>query len=63
MESHLLEFNGNLYGRQARVEFYKFLRPEKKFDDFEALSAQIRRDADEARTYFRQLSKEKVDIM
>ena len=63
VESHLLEFNGNLYGRQARVEFYKFLRPEKKFDDFEALSAQIRRDADEARTYFRQLSKEKVDIM
>ena len=63
VESHLLEFNGNLYGRQARVEFYKFLRPEKKFDDFETLSAQIRRDADEARTYFRQLSKEKVDIM
>ena len=63
VESHLLEFNGNLYGRQARVEFYKFLRPERKFDDFEALSAQIRRDADEARTYFRQLSTEKVDIM
>ena len=63
VESHLLEFNGTLYGRQARVEFYKFLRSEKKFDDFEALSAQIRRDADEARTYFRQLSKEKVDIM
>ena len=63
VESHLLEFNGNLYGRQARVEFYKFLRSEKKFDDFEALSAQIRSDADEARAYFRQLSKETVDIM
>ena len=63
VESHLLEYNGNLYGRQARVEFYKFLRPEKKFDDFEALSAQIRSDADEARAYFRQLSEEKVDIM
>ena len=63
VESHLLEFNGNLYGRQARVEFYKFLRPERKFDDYEALSAQIRRDADEARAYFRQLSEEKVDIM
>ena len=63
VESHLLEFNGNLYGRQARVEFYKFLRPEKKFDDYEALSAQIRSDAVEARAYFRQLSEEKVDIM
>ena len=63
VESHLLEFNGNLYGRQARVEFYKFLRSEKKFDDFEALSAQIRSDADEARAYFRQLSEGTVDIM
>jgi len=63
VESHLLEFNGNLYGRQARVEFYKFLRSEKKFDDFEALSTQIRSDADEARAYFRQLSEGTVDIM
>ena len=27
VESHLLDYSGNLYGRQARVEFYKFLRP------------------------------------
>ena len=39
-------FSGNLYGRQARVEFYKFLRPEVKFQDYEELSRQIRRDAD-----------------
>lgn len=63
VESHLLEFNGNLYGRQARVEFYKFLRCEKKFDDFEELSRQIHRDADEARDYFRQLSDKTADIM
>lgn len=54
VESHLLEFSGNLYGRQARVEFYKFLRNEKKFDNYEELSKQIRVDADVARTYFRQ---------
>jgi glycosyltransferase involved in cell wall biosynthesis len=41
VESHLLDYSGNLYGRQARVEFYAFLRPEQKFDSFEALSAQI----------------------
>ena len=63
VESHLLEFNGNLYGRQARVEFYKFLRSEKKFDDYEELSRQIRCDADEARAYFRQLSEKTVDII
>lgn len=54
VETHLLQFSGNLYGRQARVEFYKFLRPEVKFEDYEELSRQIRRDADEARAWFRQ---------
>lgn len=52
VESYLLDYSGNLYGRQARVEFYAFLRPETKFDDLEALGAQIRRDADAARAYF-----------
>lgn len=54
VESHLIEFSGNLYGRQARVEFYKFLRPEIKFGNYEELSRQIRCDADTARAYFRQ---------
>jgi len=63
VESHLLEFSGNLYGRQVRVEFYKHLRDEIKFDDYEELSLQIHRDADEARAYFRQYSNEPSDIM
>ena len=52
MESHLLNYSGNLYGRQARLEFHRFLRPEVKFESFEQLSEQIRRDTDEARIYF-----------
>lgn len=52
VESHLLEYSGNLYGRQARVEFYEFLRGEQRFESFEALGEQIRRDADNARRYF-----------
>jgi riboflavin kinase/FMN adenylyltransferase len=52
VESHLLDYSGNLYGRQARVEFYSFLRPETKFDDVEALSEQIRRDMETAKAYF-----------
>lgn len=55
VESHLLEFSGNLYGRQARVEFYKFLRPEQKFEDYQELSRQIQRDAEAARDYFAHL--------
>ena len=52
VESHLLDYSGNLYGRQARVEFYAFLRGERKFSSFEELSEQIARDADTARNYF-----------
>lgn len=52
VESHLLDYAGNLYGRQARVEFYAFLRDETKFESFEALSEQIHRDAQAARAYF-----------
>ena len=52
VESHLLNYSGNLYGRQARLEFHRFLRPEVKFESFEQLSEQIRRDTDEARIYF-----------
>ena len=52
VESHLLDYSGNLYGRQARVEFYAFLRGEQKFSSFEELSEQIARDAENAREYF-----------
>ena len=54
VESHLLHYSGNLYGRQARLEFHRFLRPERRFASFEQLSEQIRRDAEEARIYFDQ---------
>ncbi len=53
VESHLLNYSGNLYGRQARVEFYKFLRPEIKFESFDILSEQIHRDSEAAEEYFK----------
>ena len=52
VESHLLDYSGNLYGRQARVEFYSFLRGEVKFDSFDALARQIQKDAEAAKAWF-----------
>lgn len=52
VESHLLDFSGNLYGRKARVEFYYFQRAEQKFHDTAALTAQIQRDVEETRRLF-----------
>lgn len=52
VESHLLEAAGELYGADCRVEFLKMLRPERRFEDLEALREQIGRDAEAARLYF-----------
>ncbi len=52
VESHLLDYSGNLYGRQARVEFYHYMREEVKFNSFEELSEHIKMDAESARAYF-----------
>jgi len=43
-ECHLLDFEGDLYGRQITVAFYDFLRPEQKFASLEELKAQIAAD-------------------
>ena len=50
LEAHLFDFDGDLYGRHIDVEFVARLRDEEKFDSLEALTAQMRQDADNART-------------
>ena len=44
-ECHLLDFAGDLYGKEITVAFCEFLRPEQKFDSLEELKAQIAADA------------------
>jgi len=44
VEVHLLDFDGNLYGKQIRVNFVKRIRGEIRFDSLEALSAKIAED-------------------
>jgi riboflavin kinase/FMN adenylyltransferase len=49
LEVHLFDFDGDLYGRRMAVEFVAKLRDEQKFDGLDALTAQMNRDAREAR--------------
>lgn len=49
LEAHLFDFDGDLYGRHIEVEFVAKLRDEEKFDGLDALTAQMRQDADSAR--------------
>ncbi|MDX2235421.1 MAG: bifunctional riboflavin kinase/FAD synthetase [Hyphomonadaceae bacterium] len=49
LETHVFDFAGDLYGRTVETQLITFLRPERKFDSFEALTAQIAADAAQAR--------------
>jgi len=53
LEVHLFDFEERLYGRRIGVRFLKKLRDEQKFADVESLVAQMDRDANAARAYFR----------
>ena len=49
VEPWILDYSGDLYGREITIEFFKFLRPEQKFPSLEALQSEIYRNAEETR--------------
>ena len=53
LEAFLFDFSGDLYGRRLSIEFHRKLRDEAHFASLEELAAQIRRDCDAARAFFR----------
>ena len=57
LEAHLFDFDGDLYGRHLEVTFIEKLREEEKFDDLQALKAQIAIDALQARSRLAELER------
>jgi riboflavin kinase/FMN adenylyltransferase len=57
VETHILGFEGDLYGHRIRLELHKFLRPEARFHTLEDLTRQIKQDILEAQA-FHQISDE-----
>jgi len=49
LEVHVLDFDGDLYGRRLRARFEARIRPERRFDGLDALKAQIASDTASAR--------------
>jgi len=49
LEAHVFDFAGDLYGHEIEVEFVARLRDEERFATLDALSAQMHRDAADAR--------------
>lgn len=52
LEVHLLDYQGDLYGKHLRVLFRHKIRDEKKFDGLEALTAAIQQDIESAKQFF-----------
>jgi riboflavin kinase/FMN adenylyltransferase len=53
VESHILDFKGDMYGKVIRVDFLERLRKEIKFDTVSDLKKQISKDIIKARRYFK----------
>jgi len=55
VEGFILDFDGDLYGHEVRMEFHKYLRGEQRFPSMQALADEIRRNAQQTRDYFQSL--------
>ena len=53
VEPWILSYDADLYGREITLEFYQFLRPERKFPSLEALQAEIRHNAEQTLQLFK----------
>lgn len=54
VETYIMDFNSDIYGKEICVELYAFLRGEKKFSGLEALKAQMEDDKKNAYLFFEQ---------
>ncbi|WP_374080452.1 bifunctional riboflavin kinase/FAD synthetase [Bdellovibrio bacteriovorus] len=54
IETHLFDFDAHLYGLEVEVYLLHFIRDEMKFSGIDELKAQIQKDMDETRRYFRE---------
>ncbi len=52
IETHILGFSGDIYGKSMRIEFVDRLRDEKRFESVDALVAEISRDVEKAKNIF-----------
>lgn len=52
IETFILDFDGDLYGKEIKIEFIEFIREEKKFPSVEKLKERVNRDIETTKEYF-----------
>ena len=53
LETHIFNFNEEIYGKELTVRFLTFIRPEQKFGNFRLLTEQIKKDIEAAKDYLK----------
>lgn len=56
VETHLFDFQGDIYEKTVKVEFLKPVRRERKFDSVEELKEQIKNDIESAKKYYKNIT-------
>lgn len=63
IEPWILDYDGDLYGKDIRLSFHAFLRQEEKFASLEALRAAVLENERQTREYFRSIDPKKQEIL
>ncbi len=54
-ETHIINYSGDLYDKEVKIDFYGYLRDEMRFGSVDELASQIRKDIESAKDFFAQL--------
>ena len=55
LEAHILDFDGDLYGRHIQVEFHNKIRDDQHITSEQEMLKQIKLDINETRQYFKKM--------
>lgn len=53
IETNIFDFDNDIYGENVRVEFYSFIRPERKFKDVSELMDEIEKNKLQVKDFFK----------
>ena len=59
-ETHILDFDGDLYGKTVTTQLHYFIRPERKFDSPRQLTAEVMKNIQTAKDYYKENIAKKV---
>lgn len=60
IEAHLLNFDGDLYGKQLEISLYKMLREERKYNNADELVDQINKDIELAKKIYEEIGQKQL---